>query len=144
MQKAARSLIVWIGLALALNSLWELAQLPLYELWNDPDKARIAVYLVHCIVGDALIATVLFFLVSAILGTFDWGRRRPWLGGTLTVGMGVFYTAFSEWYNVYVIKSWSYAPHMPLLGGIGVAPLLQWFIVPALMIFTIQRRAERA
>lgn len=144
MPKAARSLIVWIGLALVLNSLWELAQLPLYELWKDPDKARIAIYLVHCIVGDVLIATVLFFLVSAILGTFDWWRRRPWLGGTLTVAMGMFYTAFSEWYNVYVIQSWSYAPHMPLLGGVGVAPLLQWFIVPALMIFTIQRCAKRA
>ena len=144
MRNAAKSLILWIVLALTLNSAWEVAQLPLYGLWSDPDRGRIAAYLAHCILGDVLIATVLFFVASIILRSFDWTMAQPWRGGALIIILGIAYTAFSEWYNVYVVKSWSYAPHMPLLGGIGVAPLLQWLIVPALMIFTIRRWVKRA
>lgn len=135
----AKRLIVWIVLAAVLNSLWELAQLPLYGLWNDPDRSRIAAYLIHCILGDVLIATVLFFLTSMILRSFNWPADYPWRGGALVITLALVYTAFSEWYNVYEVKSWSYAPQMPLIGGIGVTPLLQWFVVPALMIIAIRR-----
>jgi hypothetical protein len=64
---------------------------------------------------------------------------RPWRGGALAISLGLAYTAFSEWYNVYEAKAWSYSPHMPLVGGIGVAPMLQWFVVPGLMIIAIRR-----
>lgn len=46
---------------------------------------------------------------------------------------GVAYTAFSEWLNVYRLGSWAYTQAMPLLGGIGITPLLQWVIVPVAM-----------
>ncbi len=139
MQGTAKRLIVWIVLAVVLNSLWELAQLPLYGLWNDPDRSRIAAYLIHCILGDVLIATVLFFLTSMILRSFNWPAAYPWRGSALVITLGLVYTAFSEWYNVYEVKSWSYAPQMPLIGGIGLSPMLQWFVVPALMIIAIRR-----
>lgn len=139
MQGTATRLIDWIVLAVALNSVWELAQLPLYGLWNDPDSGRIAAYLIHCILGDVLIATMLFFLTSMVLRSLDWTMTQPWRGGALVVSLGLAYTVFSEWYNVYELRSWSYAPQMPLLAGIGLTPLLQWLLVPALMIVGIRR-----
>lgn len=139
MQGMATRLIEWVVLAVALNSIWELAQLPLYGLWNDPDSGRILAYLVHCILGDVSIAAVLFFLTSMILRSLDWMTTQPWRGGVLAVSLGVAYTVFSEWYNVYEVRSWSYAPQMPLIAGIGLTPLLQWLVVPALMIVVIRR-----
>lgn len=45
---------------------------------------------------------------------------------------GVGYTVFSEWFNVTVRASWTYAPTMPRLPllGTGLSPLLQWVVVP--------------
>lgn len=59
------------------------------------------------------------------------------------VSFGLAYTVFSEWFNVYRIESWDYAPSMPLVNGIGLTPLLQWSVVPVVMI-ALFRRMRRA
>jgi hypothetical protein len=53
--------------------------------------------------------------------------------------LGLAYTVFSEWYNVYQLHAWSYAASMPLVAGIGLTPLMQWLIVPILMIVLFRR-----
>ncbi len=49
------------------------------------------------------------------------------------ISVGLTYTAFSEWLNVYVRHSWTYAELMPIIPGtgIGLSPILQWIVVPA-------------
>lgn len=136
---ALRRWIRWTVLAFLLNTLWELAQLPLYSLWQDSDRSRIAWHVVHCIAGDVLIASILFMLVAAVLKSPDWPNGSPWRGGALFIGLGVAYTAFSEWHNVYQVQAWSYAPEMPLIGGIGLAPLMQWLLVPILVAIIFRR-----
>lgn len=134
-----RRLTVWAALAALLNLLWEVAQLPLYALWNDPDRGRIVRYVLHCLGGDVLIALSLYLLTAITVRQLFWPERQPWRAGALAVVLGVAFAAASEWYNVYVLGSWAYAAKMPLLGGIGLAPLLQWVIVPALMIPSVRR-----
>ncbi len=136
---APQRLISWALLAAVLHALWEIAQLPLYALWNEADRTRVAAYVAHCIAGDVLIAMFTFLAVAAALRRLDWPRARPWPGGALLVGLGLGYTVFSEWYNVYRAGAWRYAEQMPLVGGIGLAPLLQWLIVPALMVILARR-----
>lgn len=138
-----RRLAAWAVLAVVLNSLWELAQLPLYGQWNDPDRGRIAAYLVHCVLGDVLISTTIYVLTAVAFRELRWPERRPWSAGVLAVALGLAFTVVSEWYNVYVLGSWFYAPRMPTLGGIGVAPMLQWIIVPVLMILLWRRGFTR-
>lgn len=134
-----KPVIAWALLAAALHSIWEVAQLPLYNLWSEPDRGRVALYVAHCMLGDVLIASVLFLMVSVAMRRFDWPAMRPWAGGALLISAGLIYTVFSEWYNVYQTKAWAYTPEMPLMGGIGITPLLQWLIVPWLMILAIRR-----
>ena len=130
----------WAVLAFVLHGLWEAAQLPLYTLWEDTDRRRVLAYLLHCIAGDVLIATVLFLLVAAMFRDFDWPVPGPWRGGLVMITAGLAYTVFSEWYNVYQAHAWSYAASMPLVAGIGLAPLMQWIVVPIRMIALIRRR----
>ncbi len=134
-----KRLLCWAVLALVLHGLWEAAQLPLYTLWEDTDRRRILSYLFHCIVGDVLIATTLFLFVAALLRDSAWPVHRPWHGGVAMLVAGLAYTVFSEWYNVYRLGAWSYASVMPLVFGIGLAPLAQWLVVPALMTVLIRR-----
>ncbi len=134
-----RRVAAWAAAAFVLHSVWEFAQLPLYNLWREAAAPRLATYVLHCVAGDVVIALTTFILTCLVLRDGRWLVRRPWSGGVLLVGLGLGYTGFSEWYNVYRAATWSYAPAMPLIGGIGLAPLLQWIAVPAAMVLVIRR-----
>lgn len=141
-----KHLLRWALFAFTLNGFWEVAQLPLYTLWQDTDRQRVVSYALHCVAGDVLIATTLFLMAAAIFRDGAWPDHRPWRGGLSVVAGGLIYTGFSEWYNVYQARTWAYADSMPLIFGIGVAPLLQWVVVPSLMILLWPRgiyRTER-
>lgn len=137
---ALKRLRHWAVLALALHGLWELAQLPLYTLWHEAAAWRIAVYVFHCVIGDVLIAMGAYLITAAIFRNIDWPWRDVWRGGAVMIVLGLAYTGFSEWYNVYQLRAWSYAASMPLVMGIGVAPLMQWIVVPVVMIVIFRRR----
>ena len=81
-------------------------------------------------VGDVMIAFCIFLVTSLLLRDTGWIRRRPWTGAVLVAVLGVSYTAYSEWLNVYVRQSWAYSSMMPLVFGLGVSPLVQWLILP--------------
>lgn len=121
---------LWAGLSLPLNLVWEIAQLPLYAIPpNNSDQ--VAYGILHCTIGDGLIAGVAFIVTGFALHAEDWPAQRLIAGTALITLVGMAYTIFSEWYNVNVLASWQYATTMPRLYGIGVSPLLQWLIVPA-------------
>src|ERR1041385_616245 len=120
-----RRALLWAGLSLALNLAWEVAQLPLYTIARDPSIARVAYAVLHCALGDAIIAAAGFTLAGFVLGDAGWPSSRPWLGGAVAISFGLAYTAYSEWYNVYQVGAWAYSARMPLVLGIGLAPLLQ-------------------
>jgi len=129
----------WALLAFVLHAIWEVAHLPLYTLWNETDRLIVVSYLLHCTLGDVLIATIVFLFTSAIFRDWYWPRRNLCLGGPIMITYGLAYTVFSEWYNVYYLQSWGYEPAMPLIAEIGLTPLLQWLIVPSLMLIVARR-----
>jgi hypothetical protein len=57
----------------------------------------------------------------------------------MLIAMGMGYAVFSEWYNVYRIESWAYSDAMPLVFGVGITPLMQWLVVPGVMLVLIKR-----
>ena len=138
-----RRALLWAGLSFALNLVWEVAQLPLYTIVRDPSVARIAYAVLHCTVGDAIIAVSGFILAGFVFQDADWPSSRPWSGGAVAILFGLAYTAYSEWYNVYETGAWAYSESMPLVFGIGLAPLLQWLVVPVATLFMVRARIDR-
>lgn len=136
---AARPLLVWLVLALPLHLVWEIVHLPLYTLWDDPDRARVAAYVLHCLLGDVLIAVSVYLLTAIVFRDLVWPLHRLWTAGGFMLVVGLGFTIFSEWVNVYVTGAWAYQPAMPLVAGIGLTPLLQWLVVPTLMLFIARR-----
>ena len=134
---------IWALIALLLNLPWEIAQLPLYEFPPSLGGTRLAYYVLHCTAGDAVIATTTFLLAGLVLSSPDWPSTRPWTGAAIVTLLGVGYTVFSEWRNVYELSAWSYARAMPLVSGICLSPLLQWFIVPIAVLFAYRRISVR-
>jgi hypothetical protein len=136
---AWRDLGVAIALYIAMSAIghlvWEIAQLPLYSLWNTASRAELAFAVLHCTGGDLLIAASVLVASLAVLRASSWPRAKVKQVAALAIPLGIAYTAFSEWHNVYVRQSWGYDAAMPtvtILGyDIGVSPLAQWVFVPA-------------
>lgn len=125
---------IYLGVAAIAHLAWEILQLPLYTLWTSASRWEIVFAVAHCTVGDMMIATSA--LVAAILVGRSWSwPRTDWRQVvSLTLIFGLSYTAYSEWFNVYVRHAWAYSDSMPIvrIRGIylGLSPLLQWLIVP--------------
>ncbi len=125
---------LWAGLSFVLNLVWEVAQVRLYTLWNTADGISIAWALLHCTVGDVVIALAMFAVAGIMLWGLDWPERHPWIGGVIVVNGAMAFTAWSEWYNVYRAGNWAYTASMPMIFGIGLSPLMQWLILPPLIV----------
>ena len=125
---------LWSTLAFALNLAWEIAHVRLYTIWAEADRASVARSLLHCSLGDVVIALAMFALAGIVLWRADWPASRPWTGGVIVVIGAMAFTAWSEWYTVYRAGSWGYRASMPMIFGIGLSPLLQWLIVPPVMV----------
>ncbi|MEC9368878.1 MAG: hypothetical protein VX871_09340 [Pseudomonadota bacterium] len=134
----------YLAVSLGAHLTWEVLHLPLYTLWKVSNARELAVAILHCTAGDMLIA--LSVLASALVaaGTTAWPAAARLRVGLLTLMLGLGYTIFSEWWNVHVTKTWAYSDLMPVvpLTGIGVSPLLQWLVVPA-MALAIASRGSR-
>lgn len=130
---------LWSALALVLNLAWETAHVRLYTIWFDAEPMGIARAVLHCSLGDVAIALAIFTLVGMALRQADWPLSRPLAGGVITVIGAITYTAWSEWYNVYITGSWGYTTDMPTILGIGLSPLLQWLILPPAMVMAYRK-----
>ena len=124
----------YVPLLGALNLIWEIAQLPLYTLWEKSPPSFIAYAVVHCTLGDVAIGT-LALLVALIatraraVDTWRWRQVAMFL-----VIPAVGYPALSEWINTVARGSWAYTALMPVVHfagfEIGLSPLLQWLMIP--------------
>jgi hypothetical protein len=137
----------YIAATFALHLVWEMLQLPLYTIWANDPWSKQAFAVIHCTVGDVMIASLSLLLALALVGRATWpklGSRPVWM---VTLGLGAAYTVYSEWLNVNVRGTWAYSPMMPTvpLIGTGLAPLLQWLVVPTLVLWiATNRRPWRA
>ena len=130
-----KSIFRFLAASAGLNLAWEIGYLPFYTLWSNGKWEEIGYAVAHFTAGEILIALACAIAILAFSG-WRWllpGRQSAIFLG-IFIAFGVAYTVFSEWLNTAVRKSWVYSALMPVLPliGTGVAPLLQWIVVPAL------------
>jgi hypothetical protein len=133
----------YLGASLVAHLGWEILQLPLYTLWSTGTLRQQAFAVVHCTLGDAMIAGLALLSALAVFARPSWPQVgvAPVYAAVLAFGVG--YTIYSEWLNINVRGTWAYSDLMPVLPviGTGLAPLLQWFVVPTLALWVAIGRA---
>jgi hypothetical protein len=136
---------LYIGLAAIGHLLWETAQMPLYSLWSTGTPRDIAVALFHCTGGDILITAATVAAAAALARVLHW-PPFGWRMALTAIALGAAYAILSEWLNIQVRRSWSYTAAMPVLPGLGtgLAPLLQWLVIPSLAFAIAAQRYARA
>lgn len=126
-----------------LHFVWEFIQAPTYagmvEMphWDGIKMCTSATF------GDVGFALTAFWLTALLARSRDWiWKPRAWqvlvfsaVGIGLTIGFEYYYTQIS--------LRWTYSDLMPLVPpfGTGLSPLLQWIVVPLLVIWFTQRFA---
>jgi hypothetical protein len=140
---AWRFLLDYLLWSVPLHVIWEVVQLPLYTLWTSPDHTEIAYAIVHCSLGDSLIATCALLLGLLTVHLVRPPRNRFVLLSIVTILLGVGYTIFSEWRNTVVLRSWEYSDLMPQIFGIGVSPIAQWILIPALVLAGLRKSSGK-
>jgi hypothetical protein len=135
---ALRHLATWVGLMLALNLVWEVVQLPLYAFPTGTTGVDIAYAVAHCTLGDGVIASVSFLIAAVATRATDWPIPRPKTGLLFALASGAVWTIWAEWHSLNVTRAWAYAPAMPTIAGIGLGPLLQWVIIPTVVVLLMR------
>lgn len=132
-------LAVW---GFGLNALWEAGQSPLYtdsdRSWGYLVRSRL-----HCTAGDVLILLAAFWVVSLLFRTRSWAVRGGFAAAAVFAGLGFAYTGWSEIHNTQIVRTWAYSPEMPQIGGIGLAPLLQWLLIPPGLVLVLRSTKQR-
>ena len=135
----AKHVALWMGLSFLFHLAWEALHVRLYTIWDEPDRLYVAGAVLHCTLGDVIIATAAFALAAWLFRRADWPMPWPVRGTLVVVAAAMTFTVWSEWYNVYRVDSWAYAPEMPTIFGIGLTPLSQWLLLPPVTTWTLRR-----
>ena len=134
--------------ALLLNFAWEILQAPLYAGMADMPHAQVTQACLQATFGDMGIMLLAYGAVAAVARSRRWiVAASGWQLASFTA-IGVVITAGIERLATsgHWVQSWSYLPAMPLLPGtgIGVAPLLQWVLLPLLTVWFVRQQLSPA
>lgn len=129
--------------AAVCNMFWEFAQLPLYTIWHTGTAGENVFAALHCTAGDMGIAAASLVAGLALFGSPRWPESRFAPVLITVAAFGVAYTAYSEHLNTAVRQEWTYSALMPVMPGlrIGLAPLAQWLVIPAVSLVWARRQA---
>ena len=128
--------------AFLLNLPWEFAQVPLFAGMPSAGHWRAIQVCGRATLGDVVIALAAFWVVAAS------ARARRWILAptprqvTGFVAVGVLITIVMEWLATQVVGRWAYAEAMPVVPvlGVGLSPLLQWIVLPLLVVWFVRRQ----
>lgn len=131
--------------ALGVNFAWEMLQAPLFVGMLEMPRWDATALCLQAAAGDAVMIVIAFAAVA--LGA----RDRAW---TLSLRFGHL-SAFAflaasqglalEWVSLR-LERWTYGPAMPVdpVFGLGLAPILQWLILPLMILWAVRRRERRS
>jgi hypothetical protein len=129
------------GFSFLLHFVWEFIQVPAYGGMAETSHQVGVLVCSLATIGDVGIALAAFLAASAAARSRNW-LLAPALGPFglfLAVGLGL--TVALEYYHTNISLRWSYSDLMPLIPpfGTGLFPLLQWVVIPPLVIWLAGR-----
>ena len=127
--------------AILLNFPWEFLQVPFYAGMPTADHWQGVKSCTQATLGDAVIMLVAYWCVAVVAGRYWLLRPKiAHIAALVAVGVGITIVieklaAAGAW-----VQGWSYSERMLTAFGIGIAPVLQWVILPPLTVWFCKRQ----
>ncbi len=128
--------------AFLLNFPWEFLQVPLFVAMPEMAHWDAVLFCTRATLGDVLIALIAFWIVAGLRGNRYWLLRPDTRSILGFIAIGIVITVGLEWHATEIQQRWQYAERMPTLPllGTGLAPLLQWLLLPPLILWLARRQ----
>lgn len=118
--------------------IWEILQSPFYTDTFTESWRQVVYNRIHCAIGDLMILLGAFWFAALIWGR-AWIAKKEALPVVVLVAVAVTYTIVSEYRNVRLAQNWAYSEWMPTIGGIGLIPVVQWIVIPSLIVHILRQ-----
>ena len=131
--------------AYSLHFAWEMAQGGLFEGMTRLPFWTATAWCARAAAWDVVISSASYAIASVVSRNVLWPRTLRAVPLVIYLVTGIAITIAIERWAVDA-RRWNYASEMPVIGGIGLSPLLQWVVVPiAIVAFVrlVSRHAER-
>ena len=129
-----------------LNLAWEYWQVPFFRGMADQPHWLGVKACTQATLGDAGIALAAFWIAAIFARARSWILRPNKLDVGIFLGVGVLVTILYEALATGVLERWAYSdamPRLPLIGT-GLLPLLQWLVIPLLVLWFVRRQIASA
>jgi hypothetical protein len=131
------ALFAWL-----LSYPWEFWQVPFYQGIPTVPHWEAIKSCTGAVLGDAAIAVGAFWVAAVVARSRGWILRPTRRDLSVFVLAGVATTAVLEWHATRVAGRWAYAASMPMVPGVGIGllPVLQWIVVPLVVVWFVRRQ----
>ncbi len=129
-----RLTVAIIGISLLLNFAWEMLQMPFFKGMDL--NWRATVFCAVASVADTLMVMLLYLGFAIIYKESFWVKQMSWQRILLLILVGFIGAVLAELKHTSA-GDWSYSNYMPVLPvlGVGIVPLLQFMVLPAIIYF---------
>ena len=129
-----------------LNYPWEFIQAPLFAGMAEAAHWEAVKVCSRAALGDAVIMLVAYWGVAVTRHSRAWIVAPGWRDVALLSSIGVGITVVIEGLALHGwwLASWRYSAAMPIIPGLGVglAPVLQWVVLPPLVVALVVRQLQ--
>ena len=125
-----------------LNFIWEIWQVPLFQSMDNLTHFEATIGCTRAAVGDVVILLVAFWIIVLTARSRSWIIQPTTIQVTGFIAIGIVITVVVEAISIHVLNRWQYAAAMPTLPilGAGITPILQWLMIPPIIVFMKLRR----
>jgi hypothetical protein len=124
-----------------LHFVWEFVQVPTYAGMAEMAHWEAIKLCMSATFGDVGFALTAFWTASVAARSRDWILRPTRVPVAIFVAVGILLTVGFEYYYTNISLRWTYSELMPLVPpfGTGLSPLLQWLVIPPLVVWLTRR-----
>jgi len=134
------ALLVFALLTFVFHFTWEILQAPLFDRMPVMSHWQATLVCLKATFGDVWIALASFAVGAWREKSWRWFVNPSCAALAVYLATGVLITIAFEWHALYWADRWSYSDLMPLvpLLQVGLAPVLQWLVLPLAVLFFLR------
>lgn len=129
-----------------LHFVWEFVQAPTYAGMIEMNHWEGIKLCMSATFGDVGFALTAFVVTAVASRSRNWVLKSTSWQVALFIGVGIALTVVFEYYYTNISLRWTYSDLMPLVPplGTGLSPLLQWLVIPPLVLWLTRRQIAGA